>query len=751
MTSLKTYNKCISNNDLFSGEVAETNRNDSANMEISTSHEIQCKPPLPQAAPTKNEKITVEKVSVRKRNKRKEEIKERISSLTNEINYHSSLYYGKNDPEISDQEFDMKMRELEDLEKEYPEFALHSSPTQRVGSDLTKDFEQVAHRFPMLSLSNTYSEDEVVEFHKRTCKLLFPEKPEYVCELKFDGLAISLTYQQGQLVRAVTRGDGVKGDDVTNNIRTIKSIPLQLHGNFPVDFDIRGEIFMPLHAFEMLNKQRLEEGQQPFANPRNAAAGSLKMQNPAEVEKRRLDGFFYFLSGNNLPFDNHFDNINAARSWGFKASGYMEKCEDLEAVFDYIKCWNVQRRELPFDTDGIVVKVNNYRQQEILGSTAKSPRWAIAYKFKAEEAETQLLSVDFQVGRTGVVTPVANLDPVLLSGTTVKRASLHNADIIKQLDIHCNDFVYVEKGGEIIPKITGVNVSKRSPESKPVEFITVCPECGTTLERAEGEAGFYCPNESACPPQMKGKIEHFVSRKAMNIESLGEGKTDILFDNNLVTKPSDLYSLKYEQLFGLEKIITHPTDKPKKISFKEKTVENILKGIENSKDAPFERVLFALGIRYVGETVAKKLAFHFKNMTALMTADEETLKQADEVGDKIAASLKGYFSDNRNTQMIEELRVAGLQFEIDGDNQPQKVSDILFGNNIVISGVFQRHSRDEYKALIEAHGGKNVSSISKNTTFILAGDNMGPAKYETAQALQIPIWSEEEFLRYIGE
>jgi len=680
-----------------------------------------------------------------------DEIKEKISSLTNELNHYNYCYYVLNNPEISDQEFDMKMRELADLEAEYPWFVLPNSPTQRVGSDLTKDFEQVAHRFPMLSLSNTYSEEEVVEFHNRTCKLLFPEKPEYVCELKFDGLAISLTYQQGQLVRAVTRGDGVKGDDVTNNIRTIKSIPLQLQGNFSSDFDIRGEIFMPLNAFETLNKQRLEEGQPPFANPRNAAAGSLKMQNPAEVEKRRLDGFFYFLSGNNLPFDNHFDNVNAARSWGFKVSEYMEKCEDVEAVFDYIKRWNVQRRELPFDTDGIVIKVNNYRQQEILGSTAKSPRWAIAYKFKAEEAETQLLSVDFQVGRTGVVTPVANLAPVLLSGTTVKRASLHNADIIKQLDIHCNDFVYVEKGGEIIPKITGVNVSKRSPESKPVEFITECPECGTSLERAEGEAGFYCPNEFACPPQMKGKIEHFISRKAMNIESLGEGKTDILFDSNLVTKPSDLYSLKYEQLFGLEKIITHPTDKPKKISFKEKTVENILKGIENSKDAPFERVLFALGIRYVGETVAKKLAFHFKNMTALMTADEETLKQADEVGDKIAASLKGYFSDNRNTQMIEELRVAGLQFEIDGDNQPQKVSDILFGNNIVISGVFQRHSRDEYKALIEAHGGKNVSSISKNTTFILAGDNMGPAKYETAQALQIPIWSEEEFLRYIGE
>jgi DNA ligase (NAD+) len=474
------------------------------------------------------------------------------------------------------------------------------------------------------------------------------------------------------------------------------------------------------------------------------------MQNPAEVEKRRLDAFFYFLSGDNLPFDNHFDNVKAARSWGFKVSEYMKKCPDLEAVFDYIKRWNAQRHELPFDTDGIVIKVNHYHQQEILGNTAKSPRWAIAYKFKAEEMETQLLSVDFQVGRTGVVTPVANLNPVQLSGTTVKRASLHNADIIKQLDIHDNDFVYVEKGGEIIPKITGVNTSKRLQESKPVTFITECPECGTILKREEGEAGFYCPNEFGCPPQMKGKIEHFISRKAMNIESLGEGKTDILFDNNLVRKPSDLYALKYEHLFGLEKIITHPTEKPKKLSFKEKTVENILKGIENSKNVPFERVLFALGIRYVGETVAKKLAFHFKNMTALMSADEETLKQADEVGDKIASSLKCYFSDSRNLLMIEELQTAGLHFEIEQETLPQKISDILEGKNIVISGVFQHHSREEYKAIIEAHGGKNVSSISKNTAFVLAGDNMGPAKYETAQSLQIPIRNEDEFLKILS-
>jgi DNA ligase (NAD+) len=427
----------------------------------------------------------------------------------------------------------------------------------------------------------------------------------------------------------------------------------------------------------------------------------------------------------------------------------MEKCPDLEAVFDYIQRWNVQRNALPFDTDGIVIKVNRYAQQDILGNTAKSPRWAIAYKFKAEEVETQLLSVDFQVGRTGVVTPVANLAPVQLSGTTVKRASLHNADIIKLLDIHYDDFVYVEKGGEIIPKITGVNKSKRQSESQPIAFIAECPECGAPLQRTEGEAGFYCPNEYACPPQMKGKIEHFISRKAMNIESLGEGKIEMLFDNELVKKPSDLYALRYEQLLGLEKIITSPTDKPKKLSFQEKTVNNILKGIENSKDVPFERVLFALGIRYVGETVAKKLAFHFKNMTALIDADEEELKQAEEVGDKIAASLKNYFSDNRNLLMIEELRVSGLHFEISDDQLPQQTSDLLSGKNIVISGVFQHHSRDQYKAIIETHGGKNVSSISKNTAFVLAGENMGPAKYETAQSLNIPIWNEDAFLRFI--
>ncbi|MCL2511153.1 MAG: NAD-dependent DNA ligase LigA [Bacteroidales bacterium] len=684
-----------------------------------------------------------------------DDVKKRINLLTKELNHHNDCYYIHNNPEISDREFDMMLRELADLETEYPLLALPDSPTQRVGSDLnrqiSKYFQQATHRSPILSLSNTYSEEEITEFHHRICKLLQAEKPEYVCELKFDGLAISLTYQKGQLVRAVTRGDGVKGDDVTNNILTIKSIPSRLHGDFPADFDIRGEIFMPLNAFETLNEQRLAENQPPFANPRNAAAGSLKMQNPAEVEKRRLDGFFYFLSGENLPYDNHFDNVNAAQTWGFKVSEHIEKCHDLEAVFDYIKRWNVQRRELPFDTDGIVIKVNSYAQQEILGSTAKSPRWAIAYKFKAEEVETQLLSVDFQVGRTGVVTPVANLSPVQLSGTTVKRASLHNADIIKLLDIHYDDFVYVEKGGEIIPKITGVNTAKRLPESQPIAFITDCPECGTPLQRTEGEAGFYCPNEFACAPQTKGKLEHFISRKAMNIDSLGEGKIDILFDNELVRKPSDLYTLKYEQLFGVEKIITSSTDKPKKLSFKEKTVNNILKGIENSKNVPFERVLFALGIRYVGETVAKKLAFHFKNMTALIAADEETLKQADEVGDKIAASLRNYFSDSRNLLMIEELQDVGLHFEIAEDRLPQKVSDILNGKNIVISGVFQHHSRDEYKAIIEAHGGKNVSSISKNTAFVLAGDNMGPAKYETAQTLEIPIWNEAEFLKIIKE
>ncbi|MDR0363696.1 MAG: NAD-dependent DNA ligase LigA [Bacteroidales bacterium] len=692
-------------------------------------------------------------------------IKERIQWLTRELKRHNDNYYLYNQPEISDEQFDMLLRELSDLEILYPQFTLPDSPTQHVGSDLftsakiefapreqfddviTTKFQQVRHRYPMTSLSNTYSEAEIADFHQRVCKLLGSETPEYVCELKFDGLAISLTYQEGKLLRAVTRGDGEKGDDVTNNVKTIQSVPLKLHGNYPEDFDIRGEIFMPRKAFDQLNQERIENEETPFANPRNAASGSMKMQDPTEVRKRRLDCFLYFLAGDDMPYDNHYDNLKAARSWGFQTSDYAVKRYTLEQLFEYIKLWEEKRYTLPFDIDGIVIKVNSYRQQELLGFTAKSPRWAIAFKFKAERIATELLSVDFQVGRTGVVTPVANLKPVFLAGTTVKRASLHNADIIQALDIHERDWVFVEKGGEIIPKITGVEISRRNPDAKPVSFITHCPACGTELVRAEGEAGFYCSNEFGCPPQMKGKIEHFIVRKMMNIESLGEGKIEILFDKNLVRNAADLYELRYEQLFGLEKVIENPDGKSKRISFREKTVENILNGIENSKSVPFERVLFALGIRYVGETVAKKLARHFKNINALIAASEEELKQADEVGDKIAVAIRNYFADERNLDIVQRLRNYGLRFEIEESATTR--SDKLSGKTIVISGVFQHYNRDQYKAMIEQYGGKNAGSISKNTSFVLAGENMGPAKHEKAQELEIPLINEREFLEMI--
>lgn len=696
--------------------------------------------------------------------------KERIRRLTQELKRHNDNYYIYNQPEISDEAFDALLRELSDLEAQYPQFAASDSPTKQVGSDLfssakwsepvaveehteddvvTTKFQQFRHRYPMLSLSNTYSEEEISEFHQRVCRLLGDETPEYVCELKFDGLAISLTYQNGALLRAVTRGDGEKGDDVTNNVKTIKSVPQQLHGVFPEDFDIRGEIFMPRKSFEELNQNRIENEETPFANPRNAASGSMKMQDPAEVRKRRLDCFLYFVVGDDLPYDNHFDNLLAAKSWGFQTSEYAVKCERLEQLLDYITLWDEKRYTLPFDIDGIVIKVNSYRQQEILGYTAKSPRWAIAFKFKAERIATELLSVDFQVGRTGVVTPVANLKPIFLAGTTVKRASLHNADIIQTLDIHEHDWVYVEKGGEIIPKITGVELSHRDSAAKPVTFITHCPACGAALVRAEGEAGYYCPNEFGCPPQQKGKIEHFIARKMMNIESLGEGKVEILFEKDLVRNVADLYELRYEELLGLEKVIENPDGKSKRISFREKTVENILSGIEKSKSVPFERVLYALGIRYVGETVAKKIARHFKNMEALIAASEEELTQAEEVGDKIAASIRNYLSDERNLLIIERLKSYGLHFEIEEDETPK--SDKLAGQTIVISGVFQHHSRDEYKAMIEQYGGKNAGSISKSTSFVLAGDNMGPAKLEKAQTLGIPVKNEDEFLEMLDD
>lgn len=677
-----------------------------------------------------------------------EQAQDRIQTLTQELDRHNYNYYVLNHPEISDELFDRLLHELTALEAEYPWFASPDSPTKRVGSDLTKNFEQVKHQFPMLSLGNTYSKEELSDFHQRVCKLLENNAPEYICELKFDGLAISLSYENGRLQRAVTRGDGEKGDNVTNNIKTIKSIPLKLHGTFPDHFEIRGEILMPFAAFDALNKERSENEEQPFANPRNAAAGSLKMQDPAEVAKRKLDGFMYYLVGNNLPFKNHYESLQNAKSWGFKVSDFIQKCYSIDEIFSYINYWEQERKNLPFATDGIVIKVNDYQQQKLLGFTAKSPRWAIAYKYKAESVSTPLLSVDFQVGRTGIVTPVANLQPVFLAGTTVKRASLHNADIIRSLDLHIDDWVFVEKGGEIIPKITGVDETKRSKNPQPVEFIKNCPECGTPLVREEGEAGFYCPNEWGCPPQQRGKLEHFIGRKMMNIDSLGEGKIEILFDNGLVKNSADLYKLTYNQLFGIEKIIKEENGNIRKIGFREKTTQNILNGIEQSKTVPFERVLYSLGIRYVGETVAKTLARHFKSIDALKNATFDELIAVEDIGETIAHALIQWFQNEQNMQLVHALKDSGLQFEIT-ETVMESSAQNLSGKIIVVSGVFQHFSRDEIKAEIERHGGKNASSISNKTSFIVAGENMGPAKYQTAQKLNIPIISESDFITMI--
>lgn len=679
-----------------------------------------------------------------------EQAQERIQKLTQELDRQNYNYYVLNNPEISDELFDKLLKELADLEAEFPWFASPDSPTKRVGSDITKNFEQVKHKFPMLSLGNTYSKDEVIDFHQRICKLLDNNTFEYICELKFDGLAISLNYENGRLKRAITRGDGEKGDNVTNNIRTIKSIPLKLHGDYPDDFEIRGEIFMPFQAFDTLNKEREINGEQPFANPRNAAAGSLKMQDPAEVAKRKLDGFMYYIVGNDLHFSNHFDSLQNAKKWGFKISEFTKKCISIDEVFEYINYWDKNRKKLPFATDGVVIKVNDFQQQESLGYTAKSPRWAIAYKYKAESVSTKLQSIDFQVGRTGVVTPVANLEPVLLAGTTVKRASLHNADIINALNLHYDDWVYVEKGGEIIPKITGVDEEKRAKNAKPVEFIQTCPKCNTPLVREDGEAGFYCPNEWECPPQQRGKLEHFIGRKMMNIDSLGEGKIELLFDNGLVKNISDLYKLTYNQLLGLEKTFEDENGNVRKISFREKTTENILNGIEKSKSVPFERVLYSLGIRYVGETVAKTLAKHFKNIDALKNATFDELTTVEDIGEKIAQSILKWFTFEQNLHLINELKKHNIQLEMQ-HHEEQSSSEKLFGKTIVISGVFQNFSRDEIKTEIEKHGGKNASSISKKTSFIVAGANMGQAKQQTAHELNIPIITEDDFIKMIKE
>lgn len=663
--------------------------------------------------------------------------KEKIEELRAELHRHNYNYYVLNTPEISDKEFDDKMRELQNLEQAHPEYKDDNSPTMRVGSDLNKNFTQVAHKYPMLSLGNTYSETEVADFYERVKKALNDDF-EICCEMKYDGTSISLTYEDGKLIRAVTRGDGEKGDDVTDNVKTIRSIPLVLHGdNHPQSFEIRGEILMPWDVFEELNREREAREEPLFANPRNAASGTLKSQNSSVVASRKLDAYLYYLLGENLPCDGHYENLQEAAKWGFKISNAMQKCHTLEEIFDYIKYWDTERKNLTVATDGIVLKVNSLKQQKNLGFTAKSPRWAIAYKFQAERALTRLNMVTYQVGRTGAVTPVANLDPVQLSGTIVKRASLHNADIIEGLDLHIGDMVYVEKGGEIIPKITGVDTSARSfMIGEKVNFITNCPECGSKLVRYEGEAAHYCPNETACPPQIKGKIEHFISRRAMNIDGLGPETVDMFYRLGLIQNTADLYKLTTEDIKGLDRM-------------GEKSAENIINGIAQSKEIPFERVIFALGIRFVGETVAKKIAKAFKNIEELEDADLETLVSIDEIGEKIAQSILNYFANESNRELVNRLKEAGLQlYRTEEDLSGH--TDKLAGQSIVISGVFTHYSRDEYKDLIEKHGGKNVGSISAKTSFILAGENMGPTKLEKASKLGIRIMNEEEFLELIS-
>lgn len=658
--------------------------------------------------------------------------KERIDWLRAELHRHNYNYYVMNAPEITDKEFDDLMHELQDLEKEHPEYADENSPTMRVGSDLNKNFTQVAHKYPMLSLGNTYSESEVTDFYERVKKAL-NEDFEICCELKYDGTSISLTYEDGKLVRAVTRGDGEKGDDVTDNVKTIRTIPLVLHGDYPSTFEIRGEILMPWESFEALNREREAREEPLFANPRNAASGTLKSQNSSVVAARKLDAYLYYLLGEDLPADGHYECLQKAAQWGFKISEHMKKARTLQEVFDYINYWDTERKNLPVATDGIVLKVNSLRQQKNLGYTAKSPRWAIAYKFQAERALTRLNKVSYQVGRTGAITPVANLDPVQLSGTVVKRASLHNADIIEGLDLHIGDMVYVEKGGEIIPKITGVDTDARGILlGEKVKFITRCPECGTPLVRFEGEAAHYCPNETACPPQIKGKIEHFISRRAMNIDGLGPETVDMFYRLDLIKDAADLYHLTVDDIKDLDRM-------------GQKSAENIVNGIAASRSVPFERVLFALGIRFVGETVAKKIARSFKSIDEVEQASLETLMSVDEIGEKIAQSIVSYFGNPLNRNLVERLKEAGLQFSR-SEEDLSGYTDKLAGQSIVISGVFEHHSRDEYKEMIERNGGKNVGSISSKTSFILAGANMGPAKLEKAQKLGIRIMSENEFL-----
>ncbi|TZF84837.1 NAD-dependent DNA ligase LigA [Pedobacter sp. BS3] len=667
------------------------------------------------------------------------EVKERMDALVKELNQHNYNYYVLAQPTISDYDFDQKLKELEELEKQYPEYQDADSPTQKIGGEITKEFQTVRHKWPMLSLGNTYNEQDLRDFDTRIRKAI-GDNFEYVCELKFDGLSMSLTYRDGKLYRAVTRGDGTKGDDVTSNVKTINKIPKKLTGSgYPDEFEIRGEIFMHRAAFERLNQARIDNDEVPYANPRNFAAGTIKLQDSAEVARRPLDCFLYFLYADKNPFKTHWDSIHAVKSWGFHICEHTRLCKNLDEVFDFIHYWDEHREKLSYDIDGIVLKVNSYAQQAELGFTAKSPRWAIAYKYKAEEAETILESVSYQVGRTGAVTPVANLKPVLLAGTTVKRATLHNANEIERLDLYEKDTVTVEKGGEIIPKITGVNTLKRVAGAKKIIYPDTCPECGSNLIRKEGEAAYYCPNDEGCPPQIVGKIQHFISRKAMNIDGLGDETIETFYRNGYIEHISDLYTLyeKQDELRSLNR-------------FGDKSIKNMLDGIEKSKQMPFDKVLFGLGIRYVGETVAKKITAYFKNIDSLMNASFEELTSVDEIGDRIAESLLEYFKDQRHIDQINQLRQAGLQFEV-SETETVLVSDKLSGKTFLISGVFERYSRDELTALIEANGGKMLSGISAKLNYLVAGDNMGPSKLEKARKLNIPMISDDDLLSMINQ
>ena len=666
-----------------------------------------------------------------------QEAKLKIEKLTKELNHHNHLYYVESNPEISDYDFDMLLNDLIQLEKTFPQFASDLSPTKRVGGDITKKFSSVKHRFPMLSLANTYSREEIIDWENRIKKSI-EAKIEYVCELKYDGVAIGISYKDGKLDKAVTRGDGTSGEDVTTNVKTIRTIPLELKGDFPNDFEIRGEIYYPLAKFQKVNEERREAGEPEYANPRNLASGTLKQQDSRIVASRGLDCFLYGLYGDDLPLESHFESVLKAKEWGFKIplihDKYIQKTDSIDGIMEFIEYWDKQRDFLPFEIDGVVIKVNNYDAQQELGFTAKSPRWAIAYKFKAERVETTLQSVVFQVGRTGSITPVANLDPVQLGGTIVKRASLHNADQIEKYDLHLNDCVFVEKGGEIIPKIVGVNLEKRNDEVSKIVFPEKCPECGSLLERTEGEANHFCPNDTFCPPQVKGRMEHFIARKGMNIDGLGAETIDALYQAGLVKQPADLYSLHFDQIYNLERMA-------------EKSANNLLKSIDASKNVPFERVLFAIGIRFVGETVAKKLAAYFGSIDNIQKATFEELISVDEIGDKIAESIISYFNKAENNEIIQKLRANGVQLEA---VQKELSSSKFEGMSFVVSGVFSNFSRDEIKKIIEDNGGKNVSSISAKTTYVVAGENMGPAKLEKATNLGVKILTEEEFTALIG-